>query len=166
MATENNKVGEEERAKELNLSYLHWLFPCSSPYWVSQSLFSWPPLTWQGPSFFLRRVCRVVNETQGEFMSYVLEECVCICVYMTCWWGGSLYDLHMGGGSVGQNHVWRHHSPWSGSELMLCKEIRERLVAQCGLGQMDKEDEGHWLAVDREWAKRQRRPKKKLLISK
>lgn len=117
MATENNKVGEEERAKELNLSYLHWLFPCSSPYWVSQSHFSWPPLTWQGPSFFLRRVCRVVNEAQGEFMSYVLEgvyafvfiwpaggEAVC----MTCTWGEAVLDKSMSDTTflLGQGQSW------------------------------------------------------------
>lgn len=45
---------------------------------------------------------------------------------------------------------------------MLCKEIRERLVAQCGLGQMDKEEEGDWLAADREWVKKTKKTREEI----
>lgn len=63
MATENNKVGKEERAKELNLSSTASL---PAPHVVEP--------------FFKGEF------SQGECLCCVFED-VCTCVCMTRWWG-------------------------------------------------------------------------------
>lgn len=119
IATENNKVGGEERAKELNLPYPCCLSPCSLCYWVSHPHFHsktktpgplWSPLHEWGSrshSFIFLKVClqksRVYVQTSAG--------CVCICMYITC--------CDTGGIQCGTKRVWRHLSPW-GSGLRYC----------------------------------------------
>ncbi len=110
MATKNNKMGEEERGRELNLSFPRCLFPCFSHYWVSLPHFSRPLL-------FSEAVFAVMKEAEGEFMCCVFEVCLCISLHLC------FFDLLLlGGWQCDTEHVWR--PPVSGQGQGGCCYVR------------------------------------------
>lgn len=132
------KWGQKREPESLTwtiLSLLLTLLSLPAPLFLKAFL---APLTWQGPSFFLR-IC--FEWGRGwTCVLYNFKVCVCICVYLTC--------CGTGGSQYGTKHVWRHLSPGSGSRLMLlCKEIREGLVAQCGLGWTERRRWTGWQQI-------------------